>query len=118
MNYALKLIVGEIVIIDFANSIFKLFFISFCGILINFCKLFTSGCDSARNDFGCCEHLTNECDVGEGDCDGDWDCVGDLVCGSNNCQALDPAWSNYCFDCCTIPSKKNHTKACKTSKKI
>eukprot|EP00961_Rhodomonas_salina_P174269 2349633-Rhodomonas_salina.9 len=42
----------------------------------------------------CCQGL---CLVGEGDCDFDFDCIGDLVCGTDNC-----AWGDG-DDCCEFP---------------
>ena len=44
------------------------------------------------------------CGENEGDCDDDWDCVGNLLCGNNNClniDVLDNFTSNH--DCCYIP---------------
>ena len=38
--------------------------------------------------------------MGEGDCDSDDECAGDLVCGLDNCIYFDSAWPNS-FDCCT-----------------
>ena len=66
-----------------------------------FCEFVTSGCDASKNSGSCCS-FNYPCDVGEGDCDNDKDCLGDLVCGNNNCKSFDSAWSNKCFDCCTI----------------
>lgn len=39
------------------------------------------------------------CKEGEGDCDDDAECEGELVCGINNC-----AW-NSTDDCCANPGK-------------
>ena len=39
---------------------------------------------------------TNQCDAGQGDCDSDTHCKGDLTCGSNNCT---PPFEEGC-DCC------------------
>ena len=47
-------------------------------------------------DGDCCS-VDYPCAVGEGDCDTDAQCVGDLKCGSNNCGALFP---NPDVDCC------------------
>ena len=45
----------------------------------------------------CCSE-DNPCKEGEGDCDINRDCFGDLVCGSNNC---DPnRFSQDWMDCC------------------
>ena len=40
------------------------------------------------------------CKEGEGDCDDDAECEGDLVCGINNC-----AWNSTFDDCCAKPGK-------------
>merc|ERR1712106_836791 len=39
------------------------------------------------NERGCCS-FENPCVEGEGDCEQDNDCNGDLVCGNNNCKAF------------------------------
>eukprot|EP01047_Picozoa_sp_COSAG01_P049281 COSAG01_NODE_4873_length_4661_cov_10.259097_3_plen_171_part_01 len=50
---------------------------------------------------------TNSCGLGQGDCDWDADCTGNLVCGSNNCggsYTCGSGSSQYCGsydDCCT-----------------
>ena len=53
----------------------------------------------------CCKE-TNKCDVGEGDCDFDEDCLEGLKCGFNNCISprgfLDEKWDRY-DDCCYKP---------------
>ena len=43
-------------------------------------------CDGGyRNETrGCCS-VENPCKEGQGDCDDDDECLGSLVCGSNNC---------------------------------
>merc|ERR1712055_18177 len=58
---------------------------------------------------GCCGKNGKRCGEGEGDCDYDRDCEGNLECGSNNC-----AWDKHkcdkwykpgflCDDCCEKP---------------
>ena len=53
-------------------------------------------------DWGCCSS-TNQCDIGEGDCDNDNDCTGNLGCGDNNCRrdysVNGSDWHNTA-DCC------------------
>lgn len=55
-------------------------------------------------DTGCCTE-DEPCDLGDGDCDEDSQCRGDLICGDNNCPAgndqIDSAllW-NAGDDCC------------------
>ena len=46
----------------------------------------------------CCSPL-NQCVDGEGDCDNDNDCEGNLVCGVNNCDQANPAFDST-DDCC------------------
>ena len=53
-----------------------------------------SGCDGMGSWSSCCSNpdtwacctSSNQCGVGEGDCDVDNDCLGDLLCGSDNCR--------------------------------
>ena len=55
-------------------------------------------CSSGSIDPDCCSS-SDPCGAGEGDCDSDGDCKGDLVCGTNNCKAFNPlAYSEA--DCC------------------
>ena len=59
-------------------------------------------CDGIPStDWGCCSS-SNQCNVGQGDCDDDSDCAGSLTCGSNNCRATGMPgsnWDNHA-DCC------------------
>ena len=52
-------------------------------------------CNPTNNDYQCCT-TTNPCVFGEGDCDSDDECDGNLVCGTDNCGA-----GNSNMDCCT-----------------
>ena len=67
-------------------------------------------CDS-END-GCCSYA-EPCDLGEGDCDFDWECRGVLVCGRSNCNK---GAFNDNSDCCeereyeAMTSKKLYSK--------
>ena len=45
----------------------------------------------------CCS-VENPCGEGEGDCDSNGECKGNLVCGSNNCGSKFPTSE---ADCCT-----------------
>ena len=45
----------------------------------------------------CC-NATHPCDIGQGDCDKDEDCLGNLVCGRQNCG---PGFFWNSTDCCT-----------------
>ena len=53
----------------------------------------------------CCNE-DNKCDVGEGDCDSDDDCLEGLKCGTNNCLSArwfwDEDWDSQ-DDCCYKP---------------
>ena len=54
-------------------------------------------CDPAFNDGSCCTS-DSPCGLGEGDCDSDSDCAGDLTCGNDNC---DPTYgAESWLDCC------------------
>ena len=50
-------------------------------------------------DWNCCTPL-HQCGAGQGDCDADWDCAGDLVCGTDNCISFDSTWPSFTVDCC------------------
>ena len=53
-----------------------------------------SGADS------CCDHNDKvKCGEGQGDCDRDSDCAGDLLCGTNNCLDFGSNWGST-YDCC------------------
>ena len=54
-------------------------------------------CNGVNN--GCCTK-DNPCGKGDGDCDNDSECAGDLVCGRNNCK-----WGGY-DDCCIAKKRK------------
>ena len=56
-------------------------------------------CGPSNSDWGCCTS-SKPCGIGEGDCDSDSGCNGDLICGSDNCQSLYSGWSSSTFDCC------------------
>ena len=92
---------------------------------INYFSILASGCDldSAKADCGstssdiesctlsngyssgsCCSSYF-QCDLGEGDCDKDEDCLGDYICGDNNCVSPFPA--NH--DCCTTSGENFKT---------
>ena len=45
----------------------------------------------------CC-NATSPCNIGQGDCDTDDDCIGNLVCGKQNCG---PGFFWDSTDCCT-----------------
>ena len=49
----------------------------------------------------CCTS-SNQCDIGEGDCDKDLDCIGNLFCGKDNCVGDTFEEDD---DCCTDSSQ-------------
>ena len=63
-----------------------------------------------KTEWDCC-NPTTKCGEGEGDCDTDDDCVGDLICGSsrdksNNCKNEFANSASFWMDkadCCTQP---------------
>ena len=59
---------------------------------------FSCSFSHSRTD-SCCNSL-NKCNVNEGKCSVNSDCLGNLHCGTNNC-----GWSNE-TNCCTHPSNK------------
>ena len=58
-------------------------------------------CSNGSGGASCCA-IPNQCGVGEGDCDFDSVCSGNLKCGVDNCDASKgfPAT----FDCCYDPN--------------
>ena len=71
--------------------------------------LLTVECDwtgiNNETTWNCC-NFTNQCGLGEGDCDYDDQCEGNLTCGFDNCQAMNPNKTfSISADCCYAPSK-------------
>ena len=58
-------------------------------------------CPHCYGEDSCCQPY-NQCSVGEGDCDEDEDCKGNLVCGEDNCDGKGFDSSD---DCCIEPGK-------------
>ena len=65
--------------------------------------LLARSCDGTQpgSYWSCCTS-SNQCNVGEGDCDFDEDCATGLICGTDNCQETGIPGSdwNYSADCC------------------
>ena len=59
--------------------------------------LLNSTCTGQSLDWSCCR---GQCQLGQGDCDHDFNCAGDLVCGVNNCKDFHRNADNEA-DCCT-----------------
>lgn len=53
----------------------------------------------------CCDE-NNRCDVGEGDCDWDPDCIDGLLCGKSNCPSTRSEDWDSADDCCYRPGKQ------------
>ena len=62
----------------------------------NFTDSFT-GCDGEGDYLSCCSSL-NPCGVAEGDCDYDDDCLGHLLCGTDNCLSPFSSTADCCYD--------------------
>ena len=61
-----------------------------------------SKCDASKIDNQCCTADT-PCGIGEGDCDSDDQCSGDLICGHDNCGTGFSYWTgSEEYDCCMI----------------
>ena len=66
-------------------------------------SLIQERCDGGpRNETRECCTETNPCKEGQGDCDTDEECRGDLICGRNNCGSKF-SWDSA--DCCEKSSK-------------
>ena len=55
----------------------------------------------------CCS-VTSPCKEGEGDCDSNLHCEGDLLCGANNCDLNNPGFDTT-DDCCFRPTAPDIT---------
>ena len=51
----------------------------------------------------CCSH-ENKCNIQEGDCNSDSDCMDGLICGAYNCHKSRDLWWDSGDDCCQKPS--------------
>ena len=65
--------------------------------------------DNKSGLFRCCTS-SNPCTLEDGDCDGNSECAGSLVCGTDNCKegllSGEPASGGYpssTYDCCIPP---------------
>ena len=55
----------------------------------------------------CCS-VSSPCKEGEGDCDSNLHCEGDLLCGANNCDINNPGFDTT-DDCCFRPTAPDTT---------
>ena len=62
------------------------------------------GKETANKD--CCSS-SNQCDINEGDCDYDHQCIGNLRCGRNNCPTGRKWDGDDSYDCCYDPALDN-----------
>ena len=67
--------------------------------LFKSCQKVYLDCDPGLPGTGSCCQPDNTCGEGEGDCDKNEDCDGDLICGTNNCRKWNPA-APAAHDCC------------------
>ena len=58
-------------------------------------------CNGTNYDSECCSVVV-PCAINKGDCDNEYECQGNLTCGSNNCPAPFPSGA----DCCESPFGK------------
>ena len=78
---------------------FRSFFFKYI-ITTSFIKLFKesfSGCDWTNATWNCCS-IRHPCSLFEGDCDHDYECLGNLLCGTDNCFNLFPSEADCCYD--------------------
>ena len=61
--------------------------------------LFIVDCDANEDSMDCCSQEGVTCGLNEGDCDGDDECSGGLICGTDNCVG----WTDSAADCCIWP---------------
>ena len=64
-----------------------------------FIKYFTYNLGEKCDGSGSCCTSSNQCDIGEGDCDENSNCIGYLVCGTSNCHGVNVNPHN---DCCEL----------------
>ena len=65
-----------------------------------FCDVLDLACNYIKNEPDCCTS-SEPCAIGEGGCNGDDECEGNLVCGTDNCIMFNTAWAESTYDCCT-----------------
>ena len=66
-------------------SLYELKYICYSTLFeIIFNQTFIFQCTECDNVWSCCSSA-NPCNVNQGDCDTNEDCIGDLVCGISNC---------------------------------
>ena len=53
-------------------------------------------CTATNWDYSCCTSA-NPCGLGQGDCDNDYECHGDLKCGTDNCIGFGVSDADCCM---------------------
>ena len=53
-------------------------------------------CTATNWDYSCCTSA-NPCGLGQGDCDNDYECAGDLKCGTDNCIGFGVSDADCCM---------------------
>ena len=66
-------------------------------------------CQGRNVDTGRCCTAASPCVEGEGDCDNDQECGGDMVCGDNNCKQFGEIFHPK-DDCCVTPQGSQQQK--------
>ena len=64
-------------------------------------------CNSTQSRRNCCED-SRPCNIGEGGCNSDSHCAGDLICGIWNCKDFDSAWPDK-YRCCKVSTDDETT---------
>ena len=57
-------------------------------------------CHPLNYEWDCCS-IEQPCLAGDGDCDSDDECIGDLICGENNCKDDTTVYEDCCVEACT-----------------
>ena len=54
-------------------------------------------CDGKQSNQAECCSTSNPCVEGHGDCDADSECIGNLICGTDNCVNFPSSASDCCY---------------------
>ena len=75
--------------------------------------MFNSECPigNVQTYWTCCT-IDSKCEEGEGDCDNNSECIGDLVCGTDNCLGSEHPQLG---DCCEKPTPSTTTTTAATT---
>ena len=113
--WCLRFLTGWVILCVFAYLVFELLFPTTSSTHLSHTPDAIDKCRCCGNDSGCSGHLG----LGDGDCDSDDQCAGDLVCGQNNSGApfrSTNRWSSESpktwdttDDCCELRCKGGYT---------